>query len=288
MPSFVGSIDRATKLLNTPPCYSDYILIKITPERSGCCCLNHWSNTWQTVDEYIYPDGPVRGGQTRNEGDVLIHKGGTSFVLECHETGPEIVIYLGVIVITAEFIKSVADLIAVILNARIRDERDISCLFKLKTFGNDGNIIQEEVIDLKISPATFHPSQLKDYVQRSIVAGIHANIHFLIERMDSDLHREDYAGVLHCSASIFETMGKDIVGIPSVQTQTLKSFFERYRKDSALPQEILDYIVSVYEKRNVTPLAGHGSIQKPAISKQEAVFLVELTKAFVNIEYKLR
>ena len=66
-----------------------------------------------------------------------------------------------------------------------------------------------------------------------------------MNRMDSDLSRGDYAGVLHCSASIFETMAKDIVGIPTVQNQTLKSFFDRYRKDSALPQEILDYIISI-------------------------------------------
>jgi hypothetical protein len=286
MSNYVNSVDRAIKLLKTSSHYSDYISIKIVPDHSGCCCLNHWSTTWQIIDEYIHPDGPIRSGGIRNEGDALIHQNDAQFVLECHETGPEIVIYLGAIAITAGLIKSVADLIAVILNARLEDSHVFK--YKLKTFGNGGVIIQEEEIELKTPPAAYTTHQLVDYVQNSIVAGVHANIVILMERMDSDLGRDDYAGVLHCSASIFETMAKDIVGIPTVQNQTLKSFFDRYRKDSALPEGILDYIISIYEERNIMPLAGHGSTQTPTISKQEATALAEITKAFVNIEYKLQ
>lgn len=117
---------------------------------------------------------------------------------------------------------------------------------------------------------------------------LHPNIHILISRMHDALNREDYSGVLHASASIFETLAKDIIGIPSVQDQTLKSFFNRYRKDSGLPNAVLDYILAIYDSRNVTPLAGHGSIQTPIISRQEAISLCEMTKAFVKIEYKLR
>ena len=117
---------------------------------------------------------------------------------------------------------------------------------------------------------------------------IHPNIVVLIQRIDAAFTRGDYAEVLHASASIFETLAKDIVGIPSVQSQTLKSFFERYRKESTLPHEILDYILTIYELRNTTPLAGHGSTQMPNISRKEAIALLEMTKAFVSIEYKSR
>ena len=117
---------------------------------------------------------------------------------------------------------------------------------------------------------------------------VHRNISLLIKRMNDALTRDDYAGVLHTSASIFETLAKDIVCIPTVQNQTFKSFFDRYRKDSALPDEILDYILAIYESRNSTPLAGHGSTQVPNIRKEEATTLSEITKAFVRIEYKLR
>jgi hypothetical protein len=120
------------------------------------------------------------------------------------------------------------------------------------------------------------------------VLPIHSNIQVLLGRMDDALNRRDYPGVLHSSASIFETLAKDVIGIPSIQDQTLKSFFERYRKESTLPNEILNYILSIYESRNTTPLAGHGSTQTPSMSREAAITLSEMTKAFVMIEYKLR
>jgi len=116
----------------------------------------------------------------------------------------------------------------------------------------------------------------------------HPNIRVLKDRMGDAVARDDRAGILHASASIFETMAKDVVGIQTVQNQTLKSFFDRYRKGSTLPNEILDYMLAVYEARNVTPLAGHGSTQIPNLSREEAVALAEMTKAFVRIEYRLR
>ncbi len=119
-------------------------------------------------------------------------------------------------------------------------------------------------------------------------ASVHPNIQILISRMNDALQRRDYSGVLHASASIFETLAKDIIAIPSVQDQTLKSFFDRYRKDSGLPNAVLDYILEIYDSRNVTPLAGHGSIQTPLISRLEAISLCEMTKAFAKIEYRLR
>lgn len=115
----------------------------------------------------------------------------------------------------------------------------------------------------------------------------HPNIRMVADRMDDALRRGDYAEVVHASAVIFETMAKDIVRVPTVQNQTLKSFFERYRQESQLPNEILDFILDVYELRNTEPLAGHGSTEIPSVNKETAVTLCEMTKAFVKIEYKL-
>jgi len=115
----------------------------------------------------------------------------------------------------------------------------------------------------------------------------HPNIRVLVRRMESSLDNKDYAGVLHASASIFETLAKDVVGIPTIQNQTLKSFFSRYEKDSKLPKKLRKKVLSVYEARNTTPLAGHGSLSTPSISKKEAITLSELTKAIVRIEYLL-
>ena len=116
----------------------------------------------------------------------------------------------------------------------------------------------------------------------------HLNIRTLVARMDSAFENEDYANVLHASASIFEVMAKDIIRIDSVQDQTLKSFFDRYRNESKLPHEILDYILETYNNRNITSLAGHGSLTLPEITKEQSLILNEMTKAFVRIEYRIQ
>lgn len=141
---------------------------------------------------------------------------------------------------------------------------------------------------LELSEIAQNWIQLEDQPTAPDTLLIHPNIQKLIERMDDALKRDDYSGVLHTSASIFETLAKDIVGIPSIEDQTLKKFFERYRKDSSLPDEILNYILTTYESRNTMPLAGHGSTKTPSISREEAVTLSEMSRAFVRIEYKLR
>lgn len=116
----------------------------------------------------------------------------------------------------------------------------------------------------------------------------HPNIRLLVSRMESSLESKDFSNLLHASASIFETMAKDVVNTESVQEQTLGGFFERYRLDSTLPSEILDFILETYKKRNTTPLAGHGSLSLPTIDVKEATVLCEMTKAFVQIESKLQ
>ncbi len=120
------------------------------------------------------------------------------------------------------------------------------------------------------------------------VGNEHPNIAILLERMENALEQEDYSAVLHSCSNIFETMAKDIVKEDTIQDQTLASFFERYRKDSVLSDEILDYILVIYKSRSTTPLAAHGSIEEPTINKNDAITLAEITRAFVRIEYKLK
>ncbi|MBU8689487.1 hypothetical protein KM918_19400 [Priestia megaterium] len=115
----------------------------------------------------------------------------------------------------------------------------------------------------------------------------HPNIRKLIKRMDNALANEDYSGVLHTSASVFETLAKDVFGSSSVQNQSLGAFFNGYRNRSNLPSSVLDYILEIYNRRNVEPLAGHGSTLPSSINRDEAVVLGEMTKTFVRIERKL-
>jgi putative lipoic acid-binding regulatory protein len=115
----------------------------------------------------------------------------------------------------------------------------------------------------------------------------HPNIRLLISRMNSALDSGDNSGVLHASACVFETLAKDIISVESIQNQTLASFFDRYRNESELPNEILDYILTIYKRRNIEPLAGHGSTQTTSIGNKDAVILAEMTRAFVRIERQL-
>jgi hypothetical protein len=126
-----------------------------------------------------------------------------------------------------------------------------------------------------------------DVEQSAQAADAHPNIRVLVTRMDAALERQDYAGVLHASASVFETLAKLVVGLPTLENQTLKAFFSRYRKDSLLPDELLDYIRAVYDARSTTPLAGHGGTCQPSIGLEQATVIAEMTKAFVKIERKL-
>jgi hypothetical protein len=122
----------------------------------------------------------------------------------------------------------------------------------------------------------------------NIAEGEHPNIRILLDRMTRSLYACDPTAVLHASASVFETLAQDIIGLANIKDQTLASFFERYRKDSNLPNEILDYILSIYKRRNTEPLAGHGSTNTLSITQSEAIVLAELTIALVKIERQLR
>lgn len=115
----------------------------------------------------------------------------------------------------------------------------------------------------------------------------HPNIRLLVSRMDAALDRADYAAVLHASASVFETLAKLVFNSPSVETSSLGGFFAGYRQRSELPGPILDYIKDTYDRRNTSPLAGHGATRPPSVTREEAITLVEMTKMCVRLERRL-
>ncbi|MCK0746823.1 hypothetical protein [Chromohalobacter nigrandesensis] len=126
---------------------------------------------------------------------------------------------------------------------------------------------------------------LEDIVDDSPDEDEHLNIRVLVDRMQSSLNSGDYSSVLHSSASVFETLAKDIIGAPTIQDKSLGGFLEMYKKRTNLPPDMQEKIIEVYNSRNSLPLAGHGSTSSPSFSEEEAIILCELTKAFVKIEY---
>lgn len=129
------SIDRAISLLKTPADYNKYASIKIRPSVPGCCCFHCWPKTWVAINEHISPCGPLQ-----DEGDVLIKSDDEKYVLECHESGPEIVYYIGLGTASVLLVKSVLELIAALLKYLEKD--------KGKTIGSI-KIIRRRIINNK-------------------------------------------------------------------------------------------------------------------------------------------
>jgi hypothetical protein len=113
-----------------------------------------------------------------------------------------------------------------------------------------------------------------------------ANIGKLWERATDCWKRQDFAGVLHACASVIETMAKHIIQTPSVQNQPLGGFFEKYRKHSELPSDYLDEVHRIYNLRNKTPIAGHGSTVAPGLTMREAQEIFDFTFSCVRLEYE--
>ena len=182
---------------------------------------------------------------------------------------------------TVEFVEFVAELI---------EQRYLKRGFVNRHFEEDNLAVRiDSLPEGKVSVEVLPLAELKQVASDTEQPRWHDNIRLLMGLMEEAQKYGDHAELLHAGASIFETLAKQVIGIESVQDKTLGSIFERYRKDSNLPAPILDHIKALYDRRNSTPLAGHGSLSEPPkLSEQEAVTLIETTKAFVRIEYRLR
>ncbi|MEW5897358.1 MAG: hypothetical protein AB1668_06705 [Nanoarchaeota archaeon] len=143
---FKESVDRAIKLLETPPDYTDYVVFKIKPTVGGCCCFHCWPHTWKDVNQFIIPCGPLE-----DEGDVLIDKDVDKFVLECHESGPEIVVYMGVVTASILLVKSIIELITVLLKRTEKEDKkkktDFGVFYYLRT--KDG-IEEKKLLEINL------------------------------------------------------------------------------------------------------------------------------------------
>ena len=140
-----NSVKRAKTLLNTPLDYNKYLLIKLTLEPFSCHALHHWPNTWKQINKYIYPSQPIA-----DEGDALIERDENKFVLESHESGPEIIVYIGLANKLAELFKSIIDLAITIIKG-FSDERrkQITHIKIIKRRVIEGTI-EENVMEIEI------------------------------------------------------------------------------------------------------------------------------------------
>lgn len=144
--NFKNSLERAINLLGTPNDYENYLSIKIQPIQGGCCCFHCWPNTWSTVNKYISPIGPLK-----DEGDVLIGDKNDKFVLECHESGPEIIVYIGLVAASIGLVKSIIEIINTLLNARSNEPKGQPLKLKLtKRHFIYNKSLEENIMDIEL------------------------------------------------------------------------------------------------------------------------------------------
>lgn len=159
-----NSIDRAIGLLNTPNESENYISIKLSPIPSGCCCFHCWPNTWNKINKSIQPCGPIE-----DEGDVLIKKKEIKFVLECHESGPEIIAYLALATSSTVLLKSIIDLVITIIKALSNEGRKQPSRIKIsKRQIIKGEIEEDSLIEIDIPISKDMEKQLEDRLRQFI------------------------------------------------------------------------------------------------------------------------
>ena len=158
------SIERAIALLGTSADYDKYEAIKIKPNKGGCCCFHCWPKTWASVNEYIAPFGPLR-----DEGDVLIENNNGKLVLECHESGPEIILYIGLGTASILLIKSVVELIVALLKALEKEKRESCGHLKIsKRRIIKGKTNEELIMEISFPLSEMATKELNDKIEKTI------------------------------------------------------------------------------------------------------------------------
>lgn len=162
---FCQSIERAKFLLGMNSDHEDYLLIKIEPVKKSCCCFHCWPTTWKTVNEHIKPNGPLE-----DEGDVLVNTGEGNYILECHESGPEIIVKIALITASLTLANSIVNLIVTLIKSLSNEK--IKSLGKIKISKKKillGEIKEEKIIEIDIPLSEETSRKLESHISRCLL-----------------------------------------------------------------------------------------------------------------------
>lgn len=122
---------------------SQYAQIKIHPLEGGrCCCFHCWPSTWRAVNEAVVPFGPIE-----DEGSIVVGENCDEYILECHESGPEIIVYLTLVAASANLAKSILDIITTIIKNRQSERNGARFLITQKII-REGHVTQEDKVEI--------------------------------------------------------------------------------------------------------------------------------------------
>lgn len=157
------SIKRAIALMDTPLNVDDYVILKIMPDGGGCCCTHCRPETWSAVNHHIAPAGHIG-----HEGNVLLGHSEAKFVLEDHESGPEIIVYLGVVTASLLTVKAVLELITVILKNISQDRKRQSRIRIVKRSATKGEFKEEVILEVDLPLSDKMAKELESQVGKSL------------------------------------------------------------------------------------------------------------------------
>ncbi len=158
------SIARAASFLKGSKSGDELIILKLLPEPRGCCCFHCWPGTWAYINRYISPQGPIP-----DEGDALIRTEDGDYVLECHESGPEIVVYLGVITASLVLTKSVIDLVTTFLKTLQKERhKPLSSVKLTRRRVIDGEIEEEILTEISFPLSGDTEKMLDERIQKAL------------------------------------------------------------------------------------------------------------------------
>jgi len=157
---------------------------------------------------------------------------------------------------------------------------------------NDANIILKEVnssVAIELDTTGRASISILPMADKSALDNdASPNLRTILSRMDSYLNDEDYAAVLHNSATAIEYISKQIYGSSKIHNQSFASYFKGYKNKTTLPEPVIDWMLEIYKRRNTEPLAAHGSPLPPSITCEEATLIAEMTKAFIRYESRMQ
>jgi hypothetical protein len=158
------SLERTSALLGTSVNPDDYLVFKIQPEPRSCCCSHCWPKTWKNINDFITPFGPVG-----HEGDALIDTGDGKYVLESHESGPEIVICIGVITASVVLVTSIVNLIATFIKAKAKDDHKHTSRMKLsRRMVNNDQVTDEILVEIDLPLKNDIEQLLNDKIRKQL------------------------------------------------------------------------------------------------------------------------
>lgn len=152
------SVGRAQELLGAPG-PDGFSLFKL--HSVGCACTHCWPHTWAEINRHLEPQGPIG-----HEGTLVIRAHDEAFVLEGHESGPEIFAYVGA---SAGVVSAITSLVSLFIQFRRREGHGAGHPLRLTvTHSVRGDVDSDLTIDLEIPSSCEVDKAVAEFVSNGL------------------------------------------------------------------------------------------------------------------------